>query len=491
MIFRIRVKGFKNLRDTEVYFGPFTCIAGPNGIGKSNLFDAIRFLSCLANKDNTLVEAAFQIRDEKNRKKSAADIRNLFFHDGNEYSDTIEFSVDMIVPVSGTDHLGQIATATTTMLQYNLIIGFRNGSVISQSPLFIIKEELYPLNKTDLKITLKKLDVSNEWIQSALLGKRQNAKPFISTDEKEGTIIIRGDQVQGNKKTLKLDSMPRTVISTANAVENPTMLLAKKEFENWRILQLEPSALRSPDDLIFTEIPHISSNGEHLPATIFRMLNDPDSNIDITAQLANKLSELLDDVYRISIDKDEKRDILTLIIQNKNGTSFPAKSLSDGTLRFIALAVIELDPLMQGLLCMEEPENGIHPERIPVIINLLENIAFDFKHAINKDNPLRQVIVNTHSPLVVSEVPDDSLLFADFEIRKGTKSVIFRPLKDTWRTRLTGYESPIVKGKILGYLNPYNTNKDNPSKKTKRVIDRPEFKQLTQLAKKQSYYPHK
>ena len=42
MLTRFEVSGFKNLRDVVVDFGPFTCIAGPNGVGKSNLFDAIQ-----------------------------------------------------------------------------------------------------------------------------------------------------------------------------------------------------------------------------------------------------------------------------------------------------------------------------------------------------------------------------------------------------------------------------------------------------------------
>ena len=60
MLTRLKVNGFKNLVDTEVHFGPFTCIAGYNGVGKSNIFDAIRFLALLA--DRTFVEAASEVR---------------------------------------------------------------------------------------------------------------------------------------------------------------------------------------------------------------------------------------------------------------------------------------------------------------------------------------------------------------------------------------------------------------------------------------------
>ena len=49
MLTRLYVSGFKNLVDTEIRFGPLTCIAGPNGVGKSSVFDAIHFLSLLAD----------------------------------------------------------------------------------------------------------------------------------------------------------------------------------------------------------------------------------------------------------------------------------------------------------------------------------------------------------------------------------------------------------------------------------------------------------
>ena len=65
MLTRLKVSGFKNLVDVDVRFGPFTCIAGANGTGKSNLFDAIGFLSALADKP--LVQAALSGSDKEGR----------------------------------------------------------------------------------------------------------------------------------------------------------------------------------------------------------------------------------------------------------------------------------------------------------------------------------------------------------------------------------------------------------------------------------------
>jgi len=48
MLTRLKISNFKNLVDVDIHFGTFTCIAGANGVGKSNLFDAIKFLSLLA-----------------------------------------------------------------------------------------------------------------------------------------------------------------------------------------------------------------------------------------------------------------------------------------------------------------------------------------------------------------------------------------------------------------------------------------------------------
>jgi hypothetical protein len=181
--------------------------------------------------------------------------------------------------------------------------------------------------------------------------------------------------------------------------------------------------------------------------------------------------------------------LLTLYARLSDGTEHPARSLSDGTLRFLALAIIEQTPQAGGLYCLEEPENGMHPERIPAMLKLLTDIATDTDERVDEaDNPLRQVIINTHSPTVVAEVPDDSLIVAEkapAQVDDQTyASVRFAALPGTWRTAPA--DDPLMpecpKSKLLSYLNPVPLPHDEVSGTTngkrKRVIDRTDLKQL-------------
>ena len=100
-----------------------------------------------------------------------------------------------------------------------------------------------------------------------------------------------------------------------------------------------------------------------------------------------------------------------LVITFKNGLELPAQSLSDGTLRFLGLAIIQEDS-RDSLICMEEPENGINPKKIEEIVELLLQLSFDPLCPVNDDNPIRQVVINTHSPKLIGIVPEDSLYLA-------------------------------------------------------------------------------
>lgn len=78
------------------------------------------------------------------------------------------------------------------------------------------------------------------------------------------------------------------------------------------------------------------------------------------------------------------------------------------------------------------------------------------RRAGRRRNPLRQVIVNTHSPSVVACVDDDALLVA--HARRGGDSAAsrlsIRHLPDTWRDKEGADEPAVTRGDLLAYLNP-------------------------------------
>lgn len=465
MLTRLKVTGFKNLVDVDVRFGAFTCIAGANGVGKSNLFDAIRFLSALA--DNSLIEAALSVRDEKGK---TGDVRSLFHRVGDTYAETMSFEAEMIVPHEGIDDLGQKAKARITFLRYSIELAYRfDDSLRSLGTLEILKEELVHINLGDAAKHLLFPHRVKDWRSTAVKGERR-VPPFISTEGEGVNRVIKLHQdggSSGRPLSRSAINLPRTVLSVTNAAESPTALMARREMQSWKLLQLEPSSLRQPDS--FTASTKLEADGSHLAATLYHLARlerhnglDDSSDSQIYYEVANRLATLIDDVDRVWVDRDDRRELLTLMVTSRDGTSHPAKALSDGTMRFLALTVLSLDPEAQGLLCLEEPENGIHPERIPKILQLLQDIATDTDKPVGIDNPLRQVIINTHSPAVVMQVPQDSLLVAESReiVRSGQrfKRVSFGYLPNTWRqtkdVESSNETEAVSIGKLLAYLNP-------------------------------------
>ena len=484
MLTRLKVNGFKNLVDVDVRFGPFTCIAGPNGVGKSNLLDAITFMSALAEKP--LHEAVLSVRDDGSR---SGDLRTVFRRIGDKYSNEMTLEAEMIVPRKGYDDLGQEAEASITFLIYKIRLAYRDADGRGFGRIELLHESLNHINIGDAK---KNLPFPHKpiWRASAVQGRRTSA--FISTEiQGSNAPIIKVHQDSGSSgraRVLLASSLPRTVVSAADAAESPTAVLAKREMQSWRRLQLEPSALRRPDD--FTAQNSLGSDGSHLPATLYHLAkgqgiatNEEQSleqMSEIYTRIANRLSTLIDDVREVSVDRDERRELLTLTVSGRDRTPHAARSLSDGTLRFLALGVLETDSRAQGVLCLEEPENGIHPARVKAILDLLSDIATDTEEAVNDENPLRQVIINTHSPVVVKEVDPGSLLVAESvpssEGGIQSEKLRFSCMANTWR----GNEVTVPIGRLLSYLNPVDESVDHqahrgdfpPVPQRHRVIDR-------------------
>jgi predicted ATPase len=79
-----------------------------------------------------------------------------------------------------------------------------------------------------------------------------------------------------------------------------------------------------------------------------------------------------------------------IYFQEKGGMFTPATRLSDGTMRWLALLVILLNPSPPPLVCIEEPELGLHPDVIPKLAELL--VAASQR---------MQIVITTHSDILV------------------------------------------------------------------------------------------
>ena len=72
-----------------------------------------------------------------------------------------------------------------------------------------------------------------------------------------------------------------------------------------------------------------------------------------------------------------------------------ARELSDGTLRYLCLLAILLDPDPPPLICIEEPELGLHPDILPKLTDLLIEAS-----------GRTQLIVTTHSDIIVDALTE-------------------------------------------------------------------------------------
>ncbi|HZI10119.1 MAG TPA: AAA family ATPase, partial [Myxococcus sp.] len=146
MLTRLKVEGFKSLLDVDIHFGPFTCIAGMNAVGKSNLFDAIRFLHLLTR--HPIMEAVKLLRETKGR---SSDPRSLFTAFEGFRASEMRFTAEMIVARAVEDELGVASKAAISTLRYSLAFKLADDD---ESRLELLHESLKPIKVSEANKSL-------------------------------------------------------------------------------------------------------------------------------------------------------------------------------------------------------------------------------------------------------------------------------------------------------------------------------------------------
>ncbi len=117
------------------------------------------------------------------------------------------------------------------------------------------------------------------------------------------------------------------------------------------------------------------------------LINKPAS---VRHQITERLKAVLPTVEEI-FPKVEGGAVPLYIREKGLSTPISAARLSEGTLRYLCLLTILLDPTPPPIICLEEPEVGLHPHVIPQIAELLIEAS-----------QRTQLIVTTHSDALIS-----------------------------------------------------------------------------------------
>lgn len=370
MLNQITVSGYKSLRSSRVRFAPFTVIVGRNNVGKSNLFDALRLLSHLAE-----MPVASVFKSERHR----GDPVESFFSE-EQPKLTIVCDIDL----TSTPHpFYPDQNLSNPLLHYEVEVVFRAGV------LELTSEKLKGRTTSGTK--------PKSFITTGTSSKRSVG------DGAQHQVSVNRDTAKSGKSRHFSAPSARSVMTVIDDAElYPHVVALAQELSSWRFFHFEPEALREPSPAM--DVLELESSGRGLSG-FYDTLLSKDSDRFRSAERA--LRRGIPEARGIRLlDTGDRRRLLAIV--RNDGREFTARVLSDGTLRFLALLALAYAPQPPGLVCFEEPENGVHPGRLPFIVDTLRGIA----EREGKGSRRSQVIVNSHSPYLVDLLDPSEMLMA-------------------------------------------------------------------------------
>ncbi|MDI6755448.1 MAG: AAA family ATPase [Thermodesulfobacteriota bacterium] len=395
MINRIKIEGYKSFKKFELELRPLSVIFGPNASGKSNLFDALYFISRAANRKS--LKEAFE-------GHRGLPLESFFYgdhgYDGILRKSNLEFTLEVDIELSPSV-IGKVES----------IVEAKRSGLESKRLKKIITESLlrYHLTIEALPTTgfLRVMDEKLCAIKRNGVEKKRN--PFIEREGKRIHLRMEG-QAHPVYHEIGLD---HTIVSTALYEPHyPHITAFRMELANWYIYYLEPRVLMR-EEVPLAEVESLGPRGENLAAFLNTLQHKYEKDFE---SFNLSLKRILPTEAMVKIE--HLKEGLVGLRLAENGLWFSARLISEGTLRLIGLlsAIHPKNPAT--MIAFEEPENGVHPVRIKIISDALKNAAYEYG---------KQIIVTTHSP-ILPEYFDDKDLFV---CGKDKNKTIIKPFLST------------------------------------------------------------
>jgi len=372
MIEKLQLRGFKNFLDATLPLGNLTLLVGTNASGKSNLRDVFRFLHGVS-RGYTLAE----IIGEKWIEGGTPVWKGI--RGGTReaaYRGTSVFSIKATIPL-WFHPKGAPKSKFRFRKEYVYQIDVEaNGDV---KPPRVMRESL--------------------WCQEKMLF---DSHPSDDPPKQEDVqhLFVRLPRNRQNRKLGKrvqfIASQPilSQIASHDETLDNVRIGVRRviKELESMRFLDLVPDAMRIPS------IPGqdiLGDRGENL-SSVLQSICETETSKQAILEWIRELTPL--DVIDFEFVADQTGKILVTLVES-GGQKTSAYSASDGTLRFLALIAAMLGTKPAKFYFFEELENGIHPTRLHLLLQLIEQKVSEGKI---------QVVATSHSPQLLGFLSEEA-----------------------------------------------------------------------------------
>jgi predicted ATPase len=354
MLTTVSLQNFKCLLDVTVQLDPLTVLIGPNDSGKSSLLDAIHLLG------RTALDPLFQVFGLSNDVRDLSQLRNLVWWRDEEL--TINWRAE--------------GEALGRQFVYRLgLPALLDGGPLQapQQPRYLFSEHL---------------TVGGERLFDTDAGHPPVGRPFTIGEKDFG--LVRG----------------KTVLSSLTQQQAPHFGAVARALSSTVKYQLDPEALRSTAQP--EPSPQLSPTGSNLAAVLENIRTGKD--LSAALGLDRTLQEAIPTLSGIALPTVQQpqyaKALEFTLADDGEAVTIPARQASDGAVLLIAFLALAYGNT-PDILLIEEPENGLHPSRLQLVIDILYKIS---KGEIGT-RP-RQVILTTHSPLLLNFVrPENVRIF--------------------------------------------------------------------------------
>lgn len=341
MLTSLRLKDWKSFGDGPAMpFAPLTLLVGPNGSGKSNLLDALRFLQGAA--------LDLPLRDVLRGR----------------YEGQREIWPGIRGHVAEAARIGAGTFGVETEWKRDATEE-RHKLIVSLSP--------------DVIVALEHLSTPAR----PIYGVHTSVGPNHLMVGMNGAVLTTSDG------TSTVADPSRLVLGQVNG-EARGLHAALREIV---FLDVQPARMR---DYRPEGYGQLGVNGENI-SPVLRRLSDNERQ-DVVDWLAELCAPAIEG---IAFDRTQLGEVMMFLVEH-DGAKISARSISDGTLRFLGLVAALLTAPKGSMIIVEEPDVGLHPARVRLLADLLQDTI--------KRRSL-QVIATTHSPTLLAHL--SPLVLAD------------------------------------------------------------------------------